>query len=253
MRVMPRARMASAVFLLVALVIVAGTAGVATGLPLPPLFPALPPVAGESHLTSYIVGPASSISVDWMVLPAAMVGAPLPPFGGGPAVAAPPGSFVYYYQVENSSASALDTFTITMPTASVLFGGILPLDNLDLVTGFHPAHGVPPSPFLPLETVELPLVPAVVLGFTVTPTDVTITTFPYLPGGQTETAYFVSTLPPTYGVAGILDTSPPSPWGSLAPGGDLVPIPISEPGILFPVGVALTALGLVASRRTRQK
>ena len=77
MRGMPRARMASAVFLVVALVIVAGTAGVATGLPLPPLFPALPPVAGESHLTSYIVGPASSVSVDWMVLPAAF-------FGGGP-------------------------------------------------------------------------------------------------------------------------------------------------------------------------
>ena len=124
MRGMPRARMASAVFLVVALVIVAGTAGVATGLPLPPLFPALPPVAGESHLTSYIVGPASSVSVDWMVLPAAFLGgAPILPVFGGGLAAAPAGSFVYYYQVENATGSALDTFTITMPTASILFGG----------------------------------------------------------------------------------------------------------------------------------
>ena len=119
-------------------------------------------------------------------------------------------------------------------------------------TLFHPGHA-------PAGEVEpfVGILPAVVSSFMVTATDVTITTLPYggppVGGGQTQTAYFVSTLPPTYGVAGMLDTTPPSPWGSLAPGGDLVPIPISEPGILFPAGVALTALGLVASRRSRQK
>jgi hypothetical protein len=207
-------------------------------------------------LTSFIVGPASDLTVDWMVIP--YVGGLGPPAGG----------FLYAYQLENTTGTGVDAFSITLPPGtapSVLFGGIILGDDLDLPTPAHPPHaggafpvdGPVPGPFPildgpPLEEGPFPLVP---LAATLTTLDlagsnITWTFAPLAAGVESDTLFFVSTLPPTYGPAGAQDTIPPSPWNSLAPGGEPVPVPIPEPvSTTLLVLAGLSALTLRPRRR----
>jgi hypothetical protein len=207
-----------------------------------PVSPSPAPSAGESLLTSFVVGAASSINADWEVLPTA-------------GTAFPPGLYAYEYQIQNNTASSgVDAFSITIPAAvfgSIVTAGTLPGDDLHTATAYHP----PLSAFPIMATAQPPLPhqPLANVNTTLNPTDDTVTwTFsPLAHGFQSDTLYFLSTLPPTYGNAVSQDSIPPSPWGSLAPGGaQPVPVPTPEPDTFVLMGLGTVALA-IARRAAR--
>lgn len=211
---MIRKRILASICLLVPLMAAPALAG-----PIP-ASPSPVPSAGESLLTSFIVGPADSLNVDWEVLPTALT-------------AFAPGLFAYEYQIENTSAaSGVDAFSITIPNiGSVVAAGILGGDNLDLATAFHLAHDAITFPILATEADPFPLQALTSVLTTINLVDRTVSwSFdPLVAGNQSDTLYFLATLPPTYGNAHAQDSSPPSPWGSLATLGQPVPVPIPNP------------------------
>jgi len=208
-----------------------------------PVAPSPVPSAGESLLTSFIVGAASSINIDWEVIPTA-------------GTAFPGGFYAYLYQVENTSASAgVDAFSITLSPnaiASLVGSGVLAGDNLDINTAFHLGHNVGNFPILATEQDPFPLQLLAGVNTTVDPIDDTVTwTFnPLTHGNQSNTLYYLSTLPPIYGDAVSQDSIPPSPWGSLAlGGGQPVPVPTPEPSTLALAMIAVVGLLWHARRR----
>jgi hypothetical protein len=65
---------------------------------------------------------------------------------------------------------------------------------------------------------------------------------PSVPAGSTgPTVSFESDLPPSFGNANASDAVPPSPWSSIGPGGQLVPVPAAVP-LPEPPGVALLGI-----------
>jgi hypothetical protein len=187
-------------------------------------------------LTSFIVGPASGINIDWEVIPTT-----------GTAFA--PGLYAYLYQIENTSKAGVDAFSVTLAPAgfaSVVGAGILAGDNLDLLSLFHPPHDVAFFPILAGEADPFPLAPVVGGSTTLNPLDDTVSwTFsPIASGTQSDTLYFLSTLPPVYGNAVAQDSIPPSPWGTLAVGAQPVPVPLPEPATWVLAGAGLLAIGL---------
>jgi hypothetical protein len=227
-----------------------------------PAQPLVTPVAGESDLTSFIPPYTSDVGVDWMVVDYAGglldgQGQPIPvPVGG---------AYLYMYQLENTSSVAVDLLTVTFPAGTigtVLAAGGLASDDLDAPSLLHPAHAgtvnpvddPPPGTFPVLNGEEGPFVLAP-LASLVTNVDavsgnVTWTFAPLAVNRESDTLYYLSTLPPIYGDAVAQDSTPPSPWGSLAPGGDKVPVPVPEPAtwLLWSIGLAGA---LIAVRRRR--
>jgi hypothetical protein len=227
-----------------------------------PAEPLVTPVAGESDLTSFIPPHTSDVGVDWMVVDYAGglldgLGQPIPvPVGG---------AYLYMYQLENTSIVAVDLFTVTFPSGtvgSVIAAGGLAGDDLDAPTLLHPAHAgtVNPvddaagGPFPVLNGEEGPFVLAP-LASLVTNVDavsgnVTWTFTPLAVNRESDTLYYLSTLPPIYGDAVAQDSTPPSPWGTRAPGADKVPVPVPEPAswLLWSIGLAGA---LIALRRRR--
>lgn len=228
--------------------VIAGPAGAG---PIPPS-PSPVPSAGESDLLS-ATAPPDNINVDWMVFQ----------LGVGNAFGAPAGSYAYLYQVENTQpalGTEINSLSITIPwgTGSVISASSLAGDNLDAATLYHAGHTVvgeeegftfPPSPAI------TPIL-ATDDGFTIT------WTFSDLrPGYQSDTLFFLSSMPPTYGNAVAQNSSPPSPWvgvlrdesGALLPPedrtGDPVPIPIPEPGTLLLLALGLLGLGFLSERK----
>ncbi len=202
-----------------------------------PVSPSPVPSAGESLLTSFIFGAGSAINVDWEVIPTT-------------GTAFPQGLYAYLYQIENHAGASLDAYSVTIPVnaiGSVVLAGILAGDDLDLNTAFHPGHNVGNFPILATEADPFPL-QALVNGTSsidVPDHNVTWTFDPLVNGKQTETLYFLSTQPPTYGNAVAQDSIPPSPWATLAPGGaQPIPVPVPEPAsaALFVLGAAAIAL-----------
>lgn len=198
-----------------------------------PSAPLVPPVAGESHLTSFIIGPLSKINVDWWVIPT--TGTPFPD-----------DAFAYLYQIENTTTSGVDAFSITLSpgaASSLLAYGVLPGDDLDVASAYHPAHLVGG------EEESLPFVPLSSVSTTINLSDDTISwTFnPMGFGEQSDTLFFVSTDPPIYGNGVAQNSIPPSPWGTLAPGADPLPIPAPPDSIVVPEpSSALLALLAIA-------
>lgn len=248
----------------------------ALGGPIPPLpvaggYPPLPPgapisVAGESDLPSFIFPAASDITVDWMVVNYAgglvdSSGAPIPA-----------GGYLYAFQIENTSAVAMDALSLTFAggTAPFILGaGQIPGDDLDLPGPSHPAHSDPgglpdgpvpgPFPVLVGEEGPFPMVAVTGLLTTINALDDNITwTFnPVAAGLETNTLFYVSSKPPIYGNGVAQDSTPPSPWGSLALGGDPLPIPdplatiTPEPSSWVLVGIGAAILGAISARRRR--
>jgi len=211
--------------------------------PIPPS-PA-PPSFGESDLTSFTT-PGSVVRVDWMVIDASGFGFP--------------GLFAYLYQVENVSGIDLDLFTVTFPAGVVPVGevvsvGILIGDDLDVATSYHPPHD---TPNISGEITELPLgnapinVSTDVMGGFVSNITWTWAKDLLITGTESPTLYFICSLPPTYGVGGASNAMPPSPWTSLAPGGQPVPVPSPEPAtVLLLIGALMT--GAIVCRRRMTK
>jgi hypothetical protein len=242
-----------------ALSLLAGALPTAQAGPIPPL-PGPLPVAGESDLPSFIFPLASDFTVDWMVV---NYGGGLVDAGTGLPI--PAGGFLYMYQLENTSTVAADAFSVTMsPLAigSVTGSGVIVGDDLDAAGAFHPAHAealfptddaVPgPFPGLGGEEGPFPLAALGSLSATEDPvgSNVTWTFAPLVSGRESDTLFFVSTQPPIYGAAVAQDSTPPSPWGSLAPGGDLVPVPapVPEPSSIVLVGLGALVLASWAVR-----
>lgn len=241
-----RASWRSAVALLVAGFVVSGymVSAVEAG-PIPPVLPGVPPTAGQSTIPSFVFPATDAINVDWMVVP--YVG------GLGPA----PGGFLYAYQLENTSGVAIDVFTISLKpgtAASISASGVVPADDLDLASVVHPDHTLGSFPILATELDPFPLAPLTTLIATIdlVAENITWGFDPLVAGAQSDTLFFIHPRPPVYGDTVILDSSPPSPWGSLAPGGDPVPVPIPEPATLSLLGLGALFLGAVAARRRRK-
>ena len=216
-------------------------AGVSFAGPIPPS-PSPVPSSGESFWDSFpSAATDAGLNVDWMVY---QLGA------GNPFGSAYVGEYVYLYQLEVNSAAVTgpSLFSVTFNTAlagvSVGDAGFLVGDDLDLMTGNHAAHN------LAGETDTF------ALQNTVPPNDVDVTSgnvtwhFPDISQGEeSDTLYFISPLPPIYGEGNAADSTLPSPWGSLAPGSQPVPVPAPEPSEYLMAGLGLLGLGYFIRRK----
>jgi hypothetical protein len=195
--------------------------------------------------------------VDWLVLDYA---GGFVDFNGDPIAVDPQDpKYLYLYQIENTSAVAMDALSITMPAGAasfVLAAGNISGDDLDAATGVHPAHAGtvnpqddPPAGTFPLLNTEEGPFPLVALtGLTtnlnVPDGNITWTFNPLAAGRESDTLYFIARRPPIYGDAVAQDSTPPSPWGSRAPGGDPLPVPAVDPLPAVPEPSTLVLLGV---------
>lgn len=226
---------------ILALVSVSAVLGTASAGPIPAT-PAVPPggaSVGESLLTSFAVGAQSALNVDWMVLDVTAS------FGFS--------AYAYLYQLENTTAVNIDVFTVTMQAgaiATIFQSGSLN-DDLDVAGPGHPAHDVAAFPALAGEADPFGLQQLTSVLTTLNPQDNTVTWAfdPLQTTCESTLLYFISRMPPTYNLAVAHDGTPPSPWGSAAPGGQPVPVPVPEPSSIAAVASGVVALAALRRRR----
>ena len=111
-----------------------------------PASPSPVPSAGQSLLNSLIVGPTSSINVNWEVIQTDETGFPN-------------GLYAYLYQIQNNTASGVDAYAVTVPGAgfgSIVSAGNLFNDDLYTTTAFHPAFTAANFPILATAQGPLP-------------------------------------------------------------------------------------------------
>jgi len=176
------------------------------------------PITGESELGSFTTPGANPVFVDWTV---AAVGA----------------NYQYSYEVENPTTPVgPNHFTVQFDTSTLV--GVPTFAAGTIVAG---GEGYAPG--------GLPFFVATFSATSVT------WDFSHLAAGQ-ETAFimtFISTLPPVLGVAHADDTTPPSPWSSLAVGGQLVPVPGVPDGGLTMSLLGFALVGVEGLRRKLRK
>jgi hypothetical protein len=209
--------------------------------PIPPS-PSPVPSAGESLLTSSFIA-GNAVNIDWEVIPVSGTA-----FGQG--------TYAYLYQIENTSTSGVDIFSVSLPSAvsfnSIVAIGSLANDSLDTLTAFHPAHNASTFPILATEFEPAATQNLTNVNANLNAGDDTATwSFnPLAQGFQSTTLYFLSTQPPVYGLATLQDHIPPSPWTSLGPNAQQVPVPVPEPTSVVLLGLGV--LGLVGVRRLQK-
>jgi hypothetical protein len=197
---------------------------------------------GESLWNSFS-SPATDVglNIDWMVY---QLGA------GNPFGATYVGEYVYLYQVEVNSAAPVgpSLFSVTFDTAfaavSAGDAGFLIGDDLDLATANHAAHTVGGE-------MEVFALQTTVAPFNGDVNSMNVTwKFPDISlGEESDTLYFISPYAPVYGNGNAADSTPPSPWGSLAPGSQPVPVPAPEPSEYLMAGLGLLGLGYFIRRK----
>ncbi len=123
------------------------------------------------------------------------------------------GLYTYDYQLVNTSSDTIDAFTVSFNTTGI--GAYLAGNNTSM-----------------------------------DPNTVTWTFAPVASGGTSGVFFFTSLVAPTWGNAGALDSVPPSPWSSLAPGGQQVTVPGVPDGgaTVMLLGGALSAIGLLRKK-----
>jgi hypothetical protein len=191
----------------------------------PALAVPLPPVVlvgslGESDLQSAIGGSFPGINVDWIVEAGAV-----------------PGTYEYFYQVENpSTGTTVDQFLVSFDTTGVTGAGYIAADDLD-VAGGTPSHA---AHVLAGEEDPFTLFGTAPATTTISATDITwdwVNGAGVPSGSESITLFFTSTRSPGYVFGTAHNSVPPSPW--ISP--DLVPAAVPESASLWLLGSALAA------------
>jgi hypothetical protein len=220
-----------------------------------PLSPTLGPlasgdsVAGESKLCSGGGTCADFVQVDWIVYNDA-------------------GTYVYYYQLENTTGSSTVIDFLTINSQNWLSAGFL--SDIDMDSDFAGVNaaavdGHNSGKYLNLGGVPSETEPSLAGNIsdpdsaTVTPTSAD---WEFVIGGgppdvvrkneQSTVLFATSLFHPKYGHAFASDTIPPSPWVTTNTGSTLLPVPVPEPGFYGLVGIGLSAIWLGVTRRRRR-
>jgi len=193
-------------------------------------------ISGESELHAFAL-PSAFIRVDWQVFSP----------GDGPIPIA--GFFEYVYQIEVTTGDAdapaqpndVGSFTITFnPGLPFTAAGFI-AGNLVIGSEVNPNSAGSPALTCCVDPTSTSPLPAGVVTWTFD-----------LPkigqSGQSSLLVGISPNPPSFGNAGALDGAPGSPWGTLAPGSQQVPIPgVPEPSTMLLLATGL--VGLVIRKR----
>lgn len=244
------------IFILRLAAIVGLAVSVASAGPLSPALVAPAPgtgVAGQATLCSTVGGGCNDfIQVDWIVFNDPLAGAV--------------GPYVYYYQLENTTASTTFIDTFSLSSSQWTSAGILSVADLDadFLSPFGlgtPVSGHTTANYGNLATETEPTLAGTISDpttatFSATSADWLFTTGVgtsdfVRKGEQSTILYATSTKAPKYGNGLASDTVPPSPWVTTNPGSSLLPVPVPEPGFYGLLGIALSGIWLGVTRRRR--
>ena len=188
--------------------------------------------SGESDQTSFWNGDLGA-TIDWMVVPGVNLATINPAYGDA-------GLMAYLFQIEvyDNNPTDVELLHLSLDTQGVAGIGVLGGDDLDDPTSFHGAHNVAS------ESEGFNLAPVNLLFHQQSSDGIKFLFDPLRPGDESETFFVVSSGFPGLGNATLLDSSPPSPWGSGAPGGEQVAVPVPDAAsTLMLLGMAVTGLG----------
>ncbi|MCB1196029.1 hypothetical protein KDK77_07575 [bacterium] len=202
---------------------------------LPTLTPFTSPVMGESDF----IRPGETARVDWVVTNTDVTASQgySFDFAHGSSATFAASNYFYFYQLENTTSSNINTLTLNINPANVTSAGFIASVNLDSPPFSHSLSGEVETaiigPMDPLGTTfSIPGVSFVSWVFI----------FPSLLSGEFSTVLFLtSNLPPEY-MPSIMDAGAPALAGTLPAPPLADPPPIPEPISVLLIGSAVAGL-----------